>query len=252
MNLPENCDDKRYDEVLDLLKLRYVPVTSISFTPPRHHHPMLHLIDRIGRTAAILIVGIGIGLFFAYPDVTFATDKVIELGLEKMYSAGGCHINFNVRGLTSGSAIPVTISRDGTMIPLTLNYQPGSGKPEISIGWTDGRVRHSLTANPDSVTLDGKRLPLEAISSEDFKIFSRLLYSGPDEAGKLLDSSKTRMTRSGDKITIEQYARNGEVQIEIVFSHSTGRILSFKAYDTSRKPHLLMLETTGITYIKNT
>ena len=136
------------------------------------------------------------------------------------------------------------------MMPLTLNYQSVSGKPEISLRWTDGRVRHSLTADPDSTTLDGKRLPLEGIPSENFKIFSRLLYSGPDEAGKHLDSSRTRLTRRGDRITIEQYARNGEVQIEIIFSDSTGRILSFKTYDTSRKPHLLMLETTGITYIK--
>ncbi len=96
MNLSDldNHDD-RYTKLINALEPRHAPETSMRFTPPalQRRRSFFSLLGRISRIAAVLIVGIGIGLCVVRPDYAIAARKVLELGLEKIRTSRECRKN---------------------------------------------------------------------------------------------------------------------------------------------------------------
>lgn len=243
-------EDKDYKEVLSMLEPRHAPVTDMRFAAPvRPVARWKKTLARVSRLAAVLVVGIGIGLFFIRPDVTVAASKVIQLGVEKILTSKVCTIEMRVRMLPgSGDALP-RISPKGDMTPVRLVYTSGDNGSSMKISWTDTNGPCTLElAEGERMKYNGRELDNEAVPAEAFGEVFSVIYSGTDGLKKLLNGETVKMSTGRNPIMVEYLVKKEQVRMAAEFSDSSGRLLSFKAYDNSVTPPLLMIETTSITY----
>ncbi len=249
MNLSDldNHDD-RYTKLINALEPRHAPETSMRFTPPalQRRRSFFSLLGRISRIAAVLIVGIGIGLCVVRPDYAIAARKVLELGLEKIRTSRECSIDLNARMLPPTAKRPLNMSPNGDLVPVRMTYRSKIGKTELQIDWQDRSGSHSLEINSgEKVRLDGNIVE-EEMPSQAFNDLSDILFSGAESMKKVIGDKKIKVTKSNDNIMLDLVDKNGE--FHAVFSDRSGRLISLKGYDKSGGTPLLMVETTSITY----
>lgn len=249
MKLSETNPDDRYREIIDMLELRHAPQTSMRFVAPRHHgrrYSFFSLLSRVGRVAAILVVGIAIGLFIVRPDYTIAAGKVLELGLEKIRGSKMCRIDFRARMLPPVPRRPLHLSPKGEMVDVRMVYSSEDGGQSLRFDWTDSSGAHCLEAKSgEKVTLDGVAVE-KALPNRVFSDLADILYSEADGFNRVMDSNNVKVKKSDDSITLDMIGKEGE--FHATFSDRSGRLTSFKAYDYSGGNNLLMVETTAISY----
>ncbi|MBD5374092.1 MAG: hypothetical protein HDR77_01240 [Bacteroides sp.] len=243
-------DDKDYESVLRLLEPHHAPVTDMRFIPPVRRVPRWKkTLVRVSRLVAVLVVGVGIGLLFVHPDFTIAASKVIQLGMEKIRTSRVCRIELQVRMLPGADDALNKLSPKGEMHPVSLVYTSGVNTSSVKIDWNEQHRHYCLELTQgEKMIFNGKEVSGEILPPEAFTDIFETLYSGADGLSKVLNGNNVRMTVKNDRITLEHTTKMGTVKLVAVFSDTSGRLLSFKAYDTSTTPSLLMIETTSITY----
>lgn len=238
-------DDKDYSKILHALEPRHAPATSLKFEPPVRRSFFRPWLKLMGRVAAVLLIGITIGFFLVRPNNTVAAGKVIELGLSKISASKECRINMMARVAPSTPTKPFRLSPTESLIPVEITYRAYGENMDITIGWVDKLGEHKLEILPDEkVKLDDNRLDSRVVS-KDFSTFTDFLYHGSGTLKSMFDPKKIKMTSEGDLITIK--ITNKDAEFIASFSDSSGRLLSFRAFDNNGN-QTLMLETTSITY----
>ena len=243
-------DDKDYIEVLRRLEPRNAPVTDMRFVPPvRPAALWKKTLVRVSRLAAVLVLGVGIGLFFVHPDFTIAASKVIQLGMEKIRTSRVCRIELQVRMLAGAGDAPHKLSPRGEMTPVSLVYTSGVNTSNVKIDWNEQHRHYCLELTQgEKMKFNGKEVSDDTLPPDAFADIFEVLYSGADGLSKLLNGDNVKMAVKNDRITLEHTTKRGTVKLVAVFSDTSGRLLSFKAYDVSTTPSVLMIETTSITY----
>lgn len=249
MNLSDHTNDDKYRRVIEALQPRHAPSTSMKFEPPRKARTTLsYLLNHIGRIAAVLAVGIGIGLMFIRPDTTIAAGKILDLGFEKIKSAGRCDINLNVRLKPSTPDRPFKLSPQGNLVNVVMKYNSMSADSTLSINWADSGAKHFLLVDSaGSVDFDGTTGP-SALPSEAMTGIDNIFTAGAEEFRNIINGSgsSVAMKKEGDKITIDISEKGGRFIVE--FSDKSGFMTSFKGYDTSGSEPVLMIESLSISY----
>lgn len=242
--------DKDYKEVLRLLEPRHAPITEMRFAPPVRQITMWKkALGRMSRLAAVLVVGIGIGLFFVHPDFTIAASKVIQLGMEKIRTSRVCRIELMVRMRPGADDTPPKLSPKGEMTPVTLVYTSGVNTSNVKIDWDEQHQHYCLELTQgEKMKFNGKDVSDDALPPEAFADIFEVLYSGADGLSKVLKGNNVKMTVKDDRITLEHTIKRDAIKLMAVFSDTSGRLLSFRAYDNSVTPAVLMIETISITY----
>ena len=120
MSLSSDHNEKDYERLIEALTPRHAPVTDMKFAPPagRLKSRLARLLSHAGRVAAVLAIGVGIGLLLSRPDTTVAADKVVQLGIEKIRSSRMCQIDFKARMLPSTPIRPPRFNRCQYYFPM--------------------------------------------------------------------------------------------------------------------------------------
>jgi hypothetical protein len=246
MNLSDNTNDAKYRKVLEALQPRHLPVTSIKFEPPRKvRKPFSFLTSVVGKVAAVLVVGICVGMFLMHSDSTIAAEKVVQLGLEKLRASKQCDIEFDTRLKAGTPSQPFRLSPDGVMTPARLSYTT-TGDNMLSLSWKDDGGSHLIEiTQKGSISIDG--IAKSTVMPEHAReSLSGVLFLGADDFARILDGKQVKMSQNGDTILVRISEKGGE--FEAKFSDATGHLLSFKALDKSMGTPIIMFETNSITY----
>ena len=82
MSLSSDHNEKDYERLIEALTPRHAPVTDMKFAPPagRLKSRLARLLSHAGRVAAVLAIGVGIGLLLSRPDredqvVAYVSDR---------------------------------------------------------------------------------------------------------------------------------------------------------------------------------
>lgn len=70
MNHSTDQNKKDYGRLIEALTPKHAPVTRMKFVMPRHRRNRLaRLLHHVGRVAAVLVIGVGIGLLLSRPTL---------------------------------------------------------------------------------------------------------------------------------------------------------------------------------------
>lgn len=238
-------DDKDYKDVLAAIEPRHAPVTAMRFRRRGRITPFLRMAARV---AAILVVGIAVGIAVSRPDTTMASDKVTQLGLQRLHEANGCDIMFNARLLPSTSRRPLRLSPSGRMTPVNMTYARTGNSSSISCVWVYDGIDNALELRGDSCVLTCDGVRQDAQAGEALAVLDKMFNSNYASLKKWLGIENAKLTKNGDKITVNFKAAKEKVDVVMDFSDNMGRIVALKVYDASVSPRLLMFETTSIKY----
>lgn len=248
MNHSTDQNKKDYGRLIEALTPKHAPVTRMKFVMPRHRRNRLaRLLHHVGRVAAVLVIGVGIGLLLSRPDTTVAAEKTMELGIEKLRSSKWCRIELQARMLPSTHIRPFRLSPDGEMTPVVMNYYSDSVNAGITLDWVVQGQQHFIRILPEGeVYFDGHKL--ESSVPADFLRGMSVIFCY--DSRKFLEMFDRRMVvdREGNATTVNGWMKDGTVGFVAEFSDYGGRLTCFRISDMSRKPHLMMLETTSIEY----
>lgn len=238
-------DDKTYKDVVEALTPRHAPATAMRFL---RRGRLMHLLRYAARFAAILVVGVAVGIAVSRPDTTMASDKVTQLGLQRLHEASGCDIAFNARLLPSTPRRPLRLSPAGHLTPVNMTYARAGNSSSITCFWTYGGVANTLELRGDSCLLVSDGVRQEAQSGEALAVLDKVFNSNYASLKKWLGIENAKLTKNGDRITVDFKAAKEKMEVTMDFSDNMGRIVALKVYDASVSPRLLMLETTSIKY----
>lgn len=238
-------DDKDYKDVLEAIEPHHVPVTAMRFR--RRGQPSVFL-RAFARVAAILVVGIAVGMAVSRPDTTMASDKVAQLGLQRLHEASGCDIEFNARLQPSTPHRPLRLSPAGRMTPVSMTYARTGNSSSITCAWTYGGATNTLELRGDSCVLTCGGVRQDAQAGEALAVLDKMFNSNYASLKKWLGIENAKLTKNGDKITVNFKAAKEKVDVTMDFSDNMGRIVALKVYDASVSPRLLMFETISIKY----
>ena len=249
MNLSSDHNEKDYERLIEALTPRHAPVTDMKFTPPTGllKSRVARLLNHVGRVAAVLAIGVGIGLLISRSDTTVAADKVVQLGIEKMRSSRMCQIDFKARMLPSTPIRPFRLSPDGEMTSVRMVFRPDSTDASITFRWSMDGQDQSITVMPDGdVHFCGRRLG-QAVPLEFLRHLMRLFYSDRDTFENILKCDFA-VADIGAAINVNGHVRGNTIGIAATFSDKNRGLERFRIYDTSGSPMVLMVETDSIKY----
>lgn len=252
MNLSDYENDQSYRRVIEMLKPRHAPTTSIKFTPPHKKSNLRRLILWSGRAAAVLIIAGLATLFISQSQPTNGAVKVIESAIDNIRTSGYCNIEFSARILPSRSLCSLKMSPRGEMQPVTMTFISDSICNKINLKWTDDNSPHSMTMySGNIVNFHDAMISSNTLPSEVFSILSNALLSPEPDYLKILDTQDLKMKTKGDDLIITNGGKNKKFEFSVIFSKSSGRLLDFYAYDYSYGKKTLMVKTNKISYNNN-
>lgn len=236
-------DDKAYKDVVEALTPRHAPAVAIRFL---RRGRLMHLLRYAARFAAILVIGVAVGIAVSRPDTTMASDKVTQLGLQWLHEAAGCDITFSARLLPSTPRRPLRLSPAGRMTPVEMKYCREGNSSSISCTWSLDGVDNSLELRGDSCVLISDGVRRQALAGEALAVIDRMFNSSYASLKKWLGIENAKLAQKGDRITVDFKAAKEKMEVTMDFSDNMGRIVALKVYDASVSPRLLMFETTSI------
>lgn len=241
-------NEKDYSRLIEALTPKHAPLTRMKFVPPvRRRSRLATLLHHAGRVAAVLVVGIGIGLLLSRPDTTIAAEKTMELGIEKLRSSKRCRIELDARMLPPTAIRPFRLSPDGEMTPVVMNYYSDSLHAGITLDWAIQGQSHFIRILPGGeVYFDGVKL--ESSVPADFLRSMSVIFCY--DSKKFLDMFDERLIldRDGNAVTVSGWMKQGTVSIGAQFSDNGGRLTLLRISDRSGKQPLTMVETSSIEY----